>query len=323
MNEEFRDISAKFLLAITGPFVPASAALISFGSMSASFQDFAEFMQSLGGEPHPQYVEHSKLSPAQVSNIVNFSKSNPVMHGLMLNTAPHYAALYNMAKLDEEIQRLPDSAGNRMKVDDAIKFMGGLPGYAAFKAPQHAVGLAQHAIGQVGNLADDFMSNWLPAIKATLQAVEDILKAIQDLTPYIKEYVGLFRELAPALLEIKNIVVVPYLDACRDALQHIGDLKESLEKERKSVDSATPPIVPDNFDAKRMAGLAMGYNLPVLGAIFKGQLNAELLEQYMAMHKRGVYSDLDFHRIAANGMPNPLQSVADVPDRIPRWFISK
>lgn len=313
-----------FLTEVGGSFTTAVDAIFKFGALKPNADTFMHFMRALGGDPHPEFVNHSRLTPQQVANITNFSKSNPVMHNLMMNTAPHYATVYNMARMDDEIERLPESAGGRMPVDDAVRLFGGDIGVAAFHLPENIANVPNFVGDQIKHLIDDFNNNWLPLIKSIVQLIGQIADAIKSLNPYISEYLALFRELAPALSEIKRVVLEPYLQACRNASEHMAAEKKRLADARMSMDSSVPPIIPTNYDPERIAGLAMGYNLPILGSIFRGQLSADLLEQYQAMQKRGVLTDLDFHKIAAFGsMPNPLSSVAEISSRIPDWFLQR
>lgn len=227
--------------------------------------------------------------------------------------------------------KLPSGRGEILTAKEVAEITGQVfatslfpnnPALQALSQPSSMAGvvdMGQYGSEQAAHLAADF-ENWADYASQILTTVRDIGNQLQSFMKYLDE------DIWPSIEMMRDLVLTPYLDAVRDSKAAMDDLIRHYEQAGQSADSSVPAIVGPNFDFRQYQRLALGYSLPITGAINAGMTNALLMQKYQAQQKRGFADDLSMLQ-AAMGAPGPslitpLQQLAGSA-RPPAWFMSK
>lgn len=175
-------------------------------------------------------------------------------------------------------------------------------------------------IGYVDDQLATFQKNIESMVQPTLDRI-DSLVAVLNAVPWL-EIAETWRLMKPAVYDLNNEVLRPYLDAVKAGKDFLPAYQDMLKQAGNHVDSPlgyTPP----NLDAEKMAGIVQALNLPVIGSIYRGMLQVMLVQQYQAQHGRGYRTELDALAACAGVSNQPVMSPGDVADAvdIPKWIL--
>lgn len=165
-----------------------------------------------------------------------------------------------------------------------------------------------------------FQQNIESMVQPTLDRI-DALVSVLNAVPWL-EIAETWRLMKPAVYDLNNEVLRPYLDAVKAGKDFLPAYQDMLKQAGNHVDSPlgyTPP----NLDAEKMAGIVQALNLPVIGSIYRGMLQVMLVQQYQAQHGRGYRTELDALAACAGVSNQPVMSPGDVADAvdIPKWIL--
>lgn len=187
----------------------------------------------------------------------------------------------------------------------------------------------ENAVETIKTVVDANWNMYMPLLQQAFDDVKDYLKKLWELfkewIPYIAEFVLMIKNAGPAMVDIRELILEPYSNACRNVRSFRDELRRAEVDVHTTTDAALPRISFPNINPQEQAMWSTLLNLPIIGPlVLQPQLNTLLEMQKQARSGRGYSSKLEAMSAAVNG-PNPLAftnaAVDAIASSVPSWFM--